>query len=635
MKNRPSKQSSFNLLALCLLVAPVGIACKGDKAADEKADATEKKAAKADGKDGKDGEDGKAEAKDPKPVDAAIATAADGISAAPTLARGDVLGHFMVPNPVGFLAEIKTQAAPASAAMFLDEQLLKSLASGQLGERSAVATNVQLDSPFGCAVVDSTVVDVPVACVFGYLGGAKALAGDLGKEGRQENDDGHVAHFVLEGNDIYLDDVDNLVAVSNHKDIFAKAKGYLATNIVERSEKAVSDIEIVGYVSAAMDRYKEELEPILAEMGKTPFTAEGSPMERAFFEYSMESNKQSVERFRQMQQITVGFGLEPAGFVTRWAVFPTAGSEFETELKAVSAGPVDTKFLGGLPSATWMAFGIRFDSKITDHDFIKKLSDIFVSEYAKELGREPEAVKTSLTAFFDEESKLYGDDVGLAVVHQPGTLGAFVLELPLEDASGRDAWKAWSEVFGPENVLGADGSKKVTWSFKTDALSIGEIPVDRWQIKPTPEGLKELRGEAGADFAKLEAKWKGLTVTVDRAEVDGRVIFVISPTDAEKHLQSAIEAAQGKGSLSGDAGYEKVLARAPKVSVLYAINAKGALDWVRELAGPEEAASIPRMVGNDLSDFFVVNSYSQSGSQAGELVLSQAFIDQLKALADG
>lgn len=634
MKNRPSTQSSLPLLALCLLAAPAGLGCKGDKA-DEKTDAAAEKGAKTDG-DSKDSKDSKNSGESKaKPLDAAAATAADGISAAPTLARGDVLGHFMVPNPVGFLGEVKSQAAPQSAGMFLDENLLKSLASGQLGERSAVATNVQLDSPFGCAVIDSTVVDIPVACVLGYLGGAKALASDLGKEGLQEEADGHVAHFVLEGNDIYLDDIDTLVAISNHKDVFAKAKGYLSTNIIERSDKAVSDIEIVGYVSAAMERYKKELEPLLAEMGKTPFTADGNPMERAFFEYSMESNKQSVDRFRQMQQITVGFGLEPAGFVTRWAVFPTAGSEFETELKAVSAGPVDTKFIGGLPASTWMGFGMRFDSKITDHEFVKKLADIFATEYAKELGREPEAVKTSLTAFFDEESKLYGDDVAFSIVHQPGTLGAFVLELPLEDASGRDAWKAWSEVFGPENVLGADGSKKLTWSFKPEALSVSEIPVDRWEIKPTSDGLKELRGEAGTDLAAIEAKWKGLTLTVDRVEVEGRAIFVISPTDAQTHLQAAIDAAKGKGSLSEDAGYGKILAHAPKVSVLYAISAKGALDWVRDIAPPEETASIPRALGNDLSDFFVVNSYSQSGSQAGELVLSQAFIDQIKALADG
>jgi hypothetical protein len=210
-----------------------------------------------------------------------------------------------------------------------------------------------------------------------------------------------------------------------------------------------------------------------------------------------------------------------------------------------------------------------------------------------------------------------------------------LLEAPLKDGkSGRESWKAWTAVFEPDAVLGPEAAKKVTWSFKADAATIGGTPIDRWTIELTKEAMAEIEKDSPASFSTVKAKWKSLAITIDRAEVDGRAIFVITPSDGEKYMQAAIDAAGGKGALAEDRGYKTVASKAADMSSLWAVDVKQSADLLKQLMPPDEAGKIPAALGNDLSDAFLSSSYGRTGSQTGEFTVSQQLIDQIRALAN-
>jgi hypothetical protein len=551
------------------------------------------------------------------------------------MTRGSVLAHVMFPDPAALLGKIKRQAAPEAAGAFLEPEFIKMMASGQLGARGEVVKNIELDKPVACVLVDSTTSPVPVACTVGYTGGVDKLVTHMGEDGKQADAGGAKAHYLIEGQHLYVDALGDRVVFGTDPDALTKGKPYLEKNIINRADKNISDVEVVGYVSALMTRYEKELQPILDSVGKPPLPSPDNPMQQGITEYMLGTNKDMVAKFKQMEQATFAFGFNAEGFTARWAVFPTKGSEFEKELQAVSAGPVDLGFVEKLPDHSAMVVGMRFDGKIGEVKSLRALRDLIVAEYAKELGKDATAVNASLDAFFAEETLLYGEDIAAALTYEPGTLGGLLLEVPLEGGkSGRDGWKAWSEKFVAADVLGPEASKKITWSFKADAATIGGTPVDRWTIELTPDALAEIEKESPTELKAFRDKWKSLAVTVDRAEVEGRTIFVITPTEADKYMQAAIDAVSGKAALADDTGYKTVASKNAAVSALYAVDVKQSADFVRQLLPPEEAAKIPSPLGNDLSDAYFSSSYGRAGTQTGEFNVSQAFIDQIRAFAN-
>ena len=622
--------------AFALVLALGAPACKKD---DKPAESAPTKAASADEKtEGKAEPHAEGDAKGTIGEAAADAagTAADSMSAAGAMTRGAVLAHVMLPNPAALLDKVKKQAAPESAGMFLDPKSLKDLAALGLGSRAQVAQNVELDKPLACVVVESTASAVPLACVMGYTGGADKLVEHMGADGKQADAGGTKAHFVIESQHLYVDALGGSVVVGTDPDAIAKAKPYLEKNIVNRADKNISDVEIVGYVAAAMKRYEKELEPLMKSMGAPSLPTSDNPFQKAIADAMLGSNKDSVQRFKDMEQLTFAFGFHPDGFTARWAVFPVAGSKYESELKAVSAGPIDLSFVEKLPDTAVMLSGVRFDGKVGENESLKAFRDAIVAEYAKELGKDATAVNAAIDAFLAEQTLLYGSDLVGAVTYESGTLGGLLIEAPLKDGkSGRAQWKAWTEKFAAADVLGPEAAKKVTWSFKADAATIGGTPIDRWTIELTAEALTELGKESPEKLEALKAKWNPQTITIDRAEVDGRVIFAITPKDGDKYMQAAIDAVGGKNALADDAGYKAVAAKAPAVSSLVAINGKQGIDFVKQLIPPAEAAKIPPSLGNDLSDAFFTTSYGRAGTSTGEFTVSQTLIDQIRALAGG
>jgi hypothetical protein len=563
-------------------------------------------------------------------------TTADTLVPATALQRGAILGHVLLPNASVFLEELKTQVAPGSTSMFLSEDMLRNLAAAQLGARSRIATNVDLRSPIGCAMVDSKVTTAPLACVVGYAGGADAIVADLGEQGKQADPAGHLAHYRLSGEDVYIDAIDGHVVLTNHTELFDKAKDYLQSNMIRRAGKVASDVEAVIYVSSVLSRYEKTLTPILNELTEAQsVTAGGNKLSDAMTQYNAQSTQHTVQRLTEMEQLTVGFGLEPSGFVLRYAVFPTAGSRLEAESKASAAGSLDASIVQHLPTSAWLVAGASVDwAALSETESSKELRAVFADAYAAAVGKDPASVKASVERYFDEAAALYGKEMAYAFMFEPDTVGAVMTAAQLaEGKKGRDPWKAWTRQFTPENVLDEESRKKLTWSFSFDAYTVDGIPVDRWVIEPTPAGHKDLQLELGPQLAEVERRLGGLRLVIDRAELDDRVLFVATPMAEEKSMTAAVRAAKGQGNLANDEALDQILARSAGLSMLVAVDVRRLTGWLRDILPASESARIPQDLGNTLSDISVATSYAQSGTQTGELVVSQPFIDQLRALA--
>jgi hypothetical protein len=242
-------------------------------------------------------------------------------------------------------------------------------------------------------------------------------------------------------------------------------------------------------------------------------------------------------------------------------------------------------------------------------------------------------VRTAIEAFLEENSALYGRDFAFAIMHLPGTQGGLVVSRKLV-SSARERWKPWTDGFDPTTVLGPEGIKLVTWSFQPDALDVDGVKVDRWTIEPGPDAKAKLAAEGAPVVAELERRFGGLRLEIDRVELADRVLFVVAPGAQEQYIRAAIAAAKGGPSTGSDAGLAGLLARNPDTSLVMAVNAAGTLAWMREVLPPEATAKLPAALGANLGDFYVSATYGASGRQYGEMVLSQAFIDGLRKLAE-
>lgn len=552
------------------------------------------------------------------------------------LQRGDVLAHVLLTNPSTFLSEIKNQVAPAAQASFVDESFLRTTGAALLGSRSKLATNLDLTKPLGCALVDLASAPAPVVCVVGYTGGATALISDLGAEGKQGDAAGHAAKYVVEGMELYIDEAAGGAMISNHADALAKGKAYVEANLIGRGAAVATDVEMVAFPGALMKRYDKELAPVMAALNSMPKPPAGdNPFVDAITAYSTKANLRTIENFKGMDQITVAFGLEPTGFVGRFAMFPVPGSELETQAKLAAAGPLDADFARNLPKSSWIAaaFNANF-AQAMEAPVVKEMRDVFVDAYATALGKDKVAITAKIDTFMAEAKATYTGHSAMSVMHEPGTLGGFVIVSGVQSGvSARDAWKTWAADFTPEGVMGAEAAKKITWSFQFDAAKVGAVTVDRFVIEPSEAQKAELRAEGGAKLAEWETKLGGLKLVANRVEHAGKVAWIVSPGSDDKYAQIVVDALGGTNALGSDPGLTKLLDRNPAASAVFAVDVKRMFGWLAEIMPADERAKLPPGIGNDLSDVFFAQSYGSTGAQSGEFVMSQALIDQLRALA--
>ncbi len=553
---------------------------------------------------------------------ATIQAATAAAAADPLLEHEGILGHFMMGNAVASVKEIKEQAAPPSVESMVDLEGLKSLAAMQLGDRSTVAINVDLTKPFGCALVDSTVDDAPVACVVGYKGGAEGLVKDLGETNKLDDAKGHVAAYEFEGKKVYIDALGDQIALSNHPEVLASAKSYLETNIVGRADKAIADFEFVIYPGEAMLRYGKEVEDLmgamdeLSEMGGAPSPTSPADLKK---------------RVAEMGQFSLGLGMTPAGAHLSFVTHAKAGSDLQKEMDTTYAGRMEEGFVSTLPMSTFVFAGMQLGAGMTQSDNWDKGVEFVATSVAKELDLDASKLQVEFEAFLKEESELYSPNMAMGMLYEPGTLGALVLEVG-KAAPGRDLWKAWSDRFTTDAVLPKKARDGVQWTFEAAATTIEGVEIDRWSIGPTPEVLKEAKADEDAE--RLMKLWPELTMQVDRAELEDRVIFIASPTQGDAYMQAAILATRDGKTIKDRTGWKGLDSGRSGLVALYAVDVAGGIEWLRPILPPSDAAKIPSPLGVGIDDVTIVMRHPAPGVVAASFNVSQSFIDQLKLLPD-
>lgn len=614
------------LIALCALPLLATSGCEKDtpepeasetKTSDAKAEP--KKEAKADTPSTDD------KAKEAPPAEgigveaaAMIQTATAAAAAAPHLDHENILGHFMMGNAVESVKEIKEQVAPPAQAGFVDVEALKSLASMQMGERSMVAINIDLNKPFGCAMVDTKVIEFPVACVVAYKGGAEGLVKDMGAKDKVADAKGHVAAYEIEGQTIYVDALGDNIGLSNHPELFDKAKDYLESNIVGRADKAIADFELMVYPNAAMERYADEV----ADLGKV------------FDDISKESPggptdiKKTVE---EMDQLALGVGLTPAGAHFSVATHAKPGSDLAKRFDTTYSGRMDVDFVSKLPMSTFVFAGMQLGEGLLENDAWKQAVTVITEDGAKEFGMTPEEMRSELEAFLNEEAELYTNDIAMGMVYEPGTLGGLVLEVG-KKTPGRDKWKAWGERFTVDAILPKDGQEAIQWSFGSGEVTVEGVEIDRWTISLTPKALKKAGSDP--DFDRVRKMWPDLTLRIDRAELDDRVVFMIAPTESDTYMKSAILATRDGKTVKDRKGWDGLDTGRSGLTALYAFDLAGGIEWIRPLLPPGEAAKIPSPLGAGLDDVTIVARHPAPGVVSGSFNVSQGLIDQLKKMAE-
>ncbi|MCR9160755.1 MAG: hypothetical protein ACE37F_04035 [Nannocystaceae bacterium] len=549
---------------------------------------------------------------------AMIQSATAAAAAAPHLEHDNILGHFMMGNAVESVKEIKEQVAPPAQAGFVDVEALKSLASMQMGERSMVAINIDLNEPFGCALVDTDVVEFPVACVVAYKGGTEALVKDMGAKDKVADAKGHVAAYTIEGETIYVDALGDDIALSNHPDLFAQAKDYLEANIVGRADKAIADFELMVYPNAAMKRYADEVEDLgklFADMARETPSAP-------------KDIKKTIE---ELDQFAVGLGLTPAGAHFSVATHAKPGSDLAKRFDTTYSGRMDVDFVSKLPMSTFAFAGMQTGEGILENDAWKQAVTSITDDIAKEFDMTPLEMRAKLEAFIEEESELYTNDIAMGMVYEPGTLGGLVLEVG-KKTSGRDKWKAWSETFTVDSILPKEGQEAIQWSFGSSDTTVEGVEIDRWTIALTPEAMKEAGSDP--DFERVRKMWPDLTLRVDRAELDDRVIFMVAPTESDTYMKSAILATRDGKTIADHTGWSKLGTGRSGLTALYAVDLAGGVDWLRPLLPPSDAADIPSPLGAGLDDLTLVMRHPAPGVVSGSFNMSQELIDQLRKLAE-
>lgn len=614
-------------LALCASLVP---GCKKDEASQE-AEAREAGEAKKD--DGAPEGEGIGEA-----AAKAVGSAGSSSDAAPIagkLDRGKVLGHVFTPSPTTLLRDLKDQAAPASAGMFLDENTLRTLAAGQLGSRSNVAKNIDLSAPLGCVWVETTVTEAPLVCTMGYQGGIEVLLTDLGEEGKQEDAEGHAGHYRIGGDDFYVDALGDAVVVSTHPSLLADAKTYVETNLIGRASETKEDLEVTLYPSAAFARYEEQVAPLMkAALSQGEMdTKTGNPFADAYARWSNENNESSFSYIKESAQINVGLSIEDLGVALHFASIPVEGSELQANAQKLDSGPLDTSILGVLPASSPLLIGHKFRWNDTwPVESSEQLKKELVVAYAQSTGKDEAEVKAQLASFWSEREKLYGADIGHALVDTGTGVGGWLVTVKLEGESGRDLWKTWSEGFGVETVLGKDAKDSLTWSFTPGATEVSGSPVDRWTIALSDRAKKDIEKELGPQYGVWKERLGDFTFNVDRIEHAGHVLFSIAAAGDDSVLQAGVAALEGKDALAGNEAFERVAKRRSDSSFVMATNVEQGAKWLRDLLPPDDAADIPPSLGTGIGDVFVTGGYLSGGRTFFELAVAQDFVEQLRKM---
>ncbi len=561
------------------------------------------------------------------------------VVATPIATEGQVLGHFAVVNPSQLLKDVKTQLVPEKYAGVLEEDSLRAMLAMALEQRGNLARKFDLATPIGCALVEAGVETQQMACVFGYTGGAKAFAADLGEQNRLQDPAGHTAAYQFDTQMAFIDGLGDRVVTSVGAETFKKSQGYLQRSILDRAAAMHGDLEFVFHVGTIFERYRSVLEPFFKNMSGTTAPMTGNPavdgMMQAFKDYSARTNQNNFQRFSEVDQLALYVSVEPDGVALGGTLMPRPGTRMATDMAAYGTPKLDQGFAGAAPSGTAMLLAVAMIPQANELPSMVETRQLLAQGWAAFSGLDAAAIEAAIGAYQRENAALYDGQMLFALGREPGALfGMEVMSRLQTGKAARDAWKAWSASFTPEAVLGKEFSKYLTWSFTPDAATIDGVAVDRWTITPGVETRAKMEESMPPDAKNfIERAMGGLYLNIDRAETEGRVIFTVAPKAEGNYMKRAIAAAQGKGSVAGQPGLTRLLARDAASGGVLAVDVREGAGWIRDLSqfGAKEM-QIPQNLGTDLGDFYFTFRYNTGGSMGMEYMVSQQLIAQIKAM---
>ncbi len=577
-------------------------------------------------------------------------TAAAGQANAPALAAAalgthpkrvdgeDVLGHVSVPNGARMLQNVKDHLSVPSISTFLDEQAIRNMAAGFLGPRRDLAFNLDISKPFGCAVVDvKTYSEGPVACTFGYKGGAGQLVKDLGGEGQKPSAGSHTAIYSVEGVDLYIDALGDAVVVTRYDPVFAATKNYVQRNIVER--QSTGDIELAVYFSYAWDKYGADIKNLLemakALQGDDDMPKTGVPeIDDALAKFQDASDKmtnKNLERLADYEVGTIEFGASADSIWMDFDFMAKPGSKSAAEAAQYAGRVIDRSMLEVTPNDAIALIGWSADLRAVDSTVAAEARQTFMVAWAALTGHSAADGEAAIKAYLTDMQATYTGDGSMALVKHDGAPLAVHFTQKLKAGSGRDGWKAWTQKFTPEAVLGARGAKFVKWTFTPDAGDAGGAPIDRWVIEPTPEALQQMN-LTPENKAEIEKWVGGLKITIDRTEAAGNAIWTIAPKAEDSFAARAVAAHNGTGSLKGDVALTKLFSIYPNAAVVGGVDVNKGVEWLRSFPEVASELSLSAPLGVNLADAHLAAVYAKDGRYLARLGLGQSFVDQLRAM---
>ncbi|MEZ4430439.1 MAG: hypothetical protein R3A51_22410 [Nannocystaceae bacterium] len=598
----------------------------------------------------------------------------------PAELRAGVVGHVLFGSLSRSVERARHQLAPPALAWALSEDTVrKALRSqsrylrlqGGVAPTDAMIAHADLIRPIGCGLVDPAVLPGAGACAFGYSGGATRFLEDmagLAPRAQPVAPAGHLATYLIDGEHVlYVDALPDAVVVSMHTETFARLEGFLTA--LTREPRQLRDLEVVAYPGPFYERYMAfggELLTAVADGAQSGVQARAALEARWIADFgslywaARQSDPETIEALlggvesasageaRQLARLAgeasgllsrfdhVGLGanLERAGLVLS-AFYEVRAGELGPALAA--APRVEKRNLEAMPAAPiWLGASsggwLTADERSADKDgFSSVLATMLALAYESETGQPRSVIEPELEWFVRARDgarggrsawALYGDDEG------PGAV--LLVREDRDDAPDRAAWRAWTERFTPERILGPKLARHITWEFQPDAIAVEGVPVDRWTLRFVAEADDDPGGLFPDELRAWFIDHLGREVHVDRAQHDGRTLFVIAPQGPERTLKAALAAARGEARMI-DAGVPVITARSAHATGATGFNARSTRDWLLSLLPEGERVPLPEELGADLSDIYQIDSLHARGG-ASELIVSQPFLDQLRAV---
>ncbi len=536
-----------------------------------------------------------------------------------------VWGHVMMPNPEKTVGKVAKKLAPPMLAPMVSASQLKSALSMQFEGRSGVVQHIDLTKPAGCLVANPKQYDEPVVCAVGYEGGLTQLIEDLGTEGYISGGDGYAA-YELGGSTMYFRAYGDHVGFASEPTLLAASEDYINRELVATGQ---ADRDVYGKAMPAVvfRDARPEIEEFFAEMEET---MEQAPTAGVSGDYMAASGKATRAMYESFADLATMEGVFRIGKKRSKMIYRATANDgtatAEQYAREAKMPKVDLGMLEGMPDEAFFVGGMSFDFENLEKDpMLAGYMTAFKglkSPTGKDMG---ELMTRMMTSFKD----VAAGPVGFAAFPQKGSMGVVAGTYKLKP--GADAMsiiRSFREEFKPEDWMPQFG-EFVDAKYKRNAFTVNGVKGDTYTFTPTAKAVKEMKSSGEyADLVKVMGKVQFVMAFAQKGDT---YYMVFTTTGGRKALGRMMNATSGKGSLGKFGEAKKRIRKQGDHNALFMLDVKGMLDWIRTLDVDGDLSDMPK-VGGALDDVIWTGGINKRGKKEYEMSMSQALIDQLRAI---